>query len=65
MDFYAAVDQAVEILQTRGRVSYRALKEHFGLDDARFDALRTELLYAHGDNVRERARPGVDRRTRR
>src|SRR5689334_324968 len=43
----------VELLRTRGRVSYRALKEHFGLDDERLDALRTELLYSHPDTVSE------------
>jgi class 3 adenylate cyclase/predicted ATPase len=53
MDFYAALDQAVELLQARGRVSYRALKEHFRLDDDGLDALRAELLYAHADNVCE------------
>jgi len=51
MDFYAVLDQVVELLRSRGRVSYRALKEHFGLDDERLDALRAELLYAHGANV--------------
>ena len=53
MDFYAVLDEMVELLRTRGRVSYRALKEHFGLDDARLDALRTELLYSHPDTVSE------------
>ena len=53
MDFYAVLDQVVDLLRTRGRVSYRALKEHFGLDDDRLDALRTELLYAHAGTVSE------------
>jgi class 3 adenylate cyclase/predicted ATPase len=53
MDFYAVLDEAVELLRSRGRVSYRALKEHFGLDDERLDALRAELLYAHSENVSE------------
>jgi class 3 adenylate cyclase/tetratricopeptide (TPR) repeat protein len=51
MDFYAVLDEMVELLRSRGRVSYRALKEHFGLDDERLDALRTELLYAHPETV--------------
>ena len=34
-------------------MSYRALKEHFDLDDERLDALRAELLYAHPDTVSE------------
>ena len=53
MDFYAALDEVVELLRSRGRVSYRALKEHLGLDDERLDALRAELLYAHADTVSE------------
>jgi class 3 adenylate cyclase/tetratricopeptide (TPR) repeat protein len=53
MDFYAVLDEMVELLRNRGRVSYRALKEHFGLDDERLDALRAELLYAHPDTVSE------------
>ena len=28
MDFYAVLDEVVELLRSRGRVSYRALKEH-------------------------------------
>ena len=53
MDFYAVLDQAVELLRTRGRVSYRALKENFDLDDERLDAIRAELLYTHADHVSE------------
>ena len=53
MDFYAVLDEMAELLRSRGRVSYRALKEHFGLDDERLDALRTELLYSHPDTVSE------------
>jgi class 3 adenylate cyclase/predicted ATPase len=53
MDFYAVLDEMVELLQSRGRVSYRALKAHFSLDDERLDALRTELLYSHPDTVSE------------
>jgi class 3 adenylate cyclase/predicted ATPase len=51
VDFYAVLDQVVELLRSRGRVSYRALKEHFGLNDERLDAIRAELLYAHSENV--------------
>lgn len=53
MDFYTVLDEMVELLRSRGRVSYRALKEHFGLDDERLDAMRAELLYAHPEDVRE------------
>src|ERR1700712_3474998 len=53
MDFYATLDEVIELLRSRGRVSYRALTEHFGLDDERMHALRAELRYAHTDSVRE------------
>ncbi len=56
MDFYQVLDEALHLIRTRGRVSYRALQEHFGLDDDRLDAIRTELLYAHGDHVRAETR---------
>jgi len=52
MDFYATLDEVVELLRSRGRVSYRAIKEQFGVDAERLEALRVELLYAHADNVR-------------
>src|SRR5215831_6101872 len=32
MDFYALLDQVVDLLRSRGRVSYRALQRHFGLE---------------------------------
>src|ERR671930_45845 len=47
MDFYAVLDQAVELLRQRGRVTYRALKLQFQLDDDQLEALKDELLYAH------------------
>ena len=47
MDFYAVLDQVLELLQRRGRVSYRALKLQFHLDDEHLEVLKEELLYAH------------------
>ena len=47
MDFYAVLDQAVDLLRQRGRVTYRALKLQFQLDDDQLEALKDELLYAH------------------
>jgi predicted ATPase/class 3 adenylate cyclase len=44
MDFFAVVDQVIELLQSRGRVSYRALKRQFALDDAYLDDLKAELI---------------------
>ena len=56
MDFYAVVDQVVALLRQRGRVSYRALKVQFDLDDEQLDALKEELLYAHQRTVEEDGR---------
>ena len=58
MDFYAMVDRVVDLLRSRGRVSYRALKMQFDLDDERLEALKEELLYAYPDAVVEEG-PGL------
>src|SRR2546427_6707119 len=47
MDFYTVLDQVLTLLRQRGRVSYRALKRQFQLDDETLADLTTELLYAH------------------
>ena len=47
MDFYAVLDQVVALLRSRGRVSYRALKRQFALDDELLADLTAELRYAH------------------
>jgi class 3 adenylate cyclase/predicted ATPase len=44
MDFLAVVDQVIELLRRRGRVSYRALKRQFDLDDAFLDDLKAEII---------------------
>jgi class 3 adenylate cyclase len=46
MEFYAVLDQVIDLLRQRGRVTYRALKLQFGLDDDQLEALKEELLYA-------------------
>src|SRR5438105_9717193 len=46
VDFYQVVDQVVELLRHRGRVSYRALQRQFGLDDAYLEDLKAELIVA-------------------
>jgi class 3 adenylate cyclase/tetratricopeptide (TPR) repeat protein len=53
VDFYAVLDQVVELVRSRGRVSYQALKLKFDLDDKHFQALKEELLYAHGATIRD------------
>jgi class 3 adenylate cyclase len=47
MDFYAMLDQVLALLRQRGRVSYRALKRQFDLDDAYLDDLKMEILEVH------------------
>ena len=47
MKFSEIVDQAGELLKRKERVTYRALKLEFDLDDERLDALKEELLFAH------------------
>src|SRR4029453_1235962 len=47
MTFEEILDQALSMLQRRGRVTYRALKLQFKLDDDQLEALKDELLYAH------------------
>jgi class 3 adenylate cyclase/tetratricopeptide (TPR) repeat protein len=44
MTFDEILDQAIEILQRRGRLTYRALKLQFNLDDEYLEALKDELI---------------------
>jgi class 3 adenylate cyclase len=46
MDFYAVLDEIRTLLQRRGRVTYRALKVQFQLDDEHLEALKEELIEA-------------------
>src|SRR6516165_5496557 len=46
MDFTALRTQVIELLQREQRLSYRALKRQFALDDEDLEALKDELLYA-------------------
>jgi class 3 adenylate cyclase/predicted ATPase len=47
MTFDDILDQAIEILQRRGRVTYRTLKRLFNLDDEALEDLKDELLFSH------------------
>jgi predicted ATPase/class 3 adenylate cyclase len=44
MDLYEVFDQVVNLLQSRGRASYRALQRQFGLDDDYLADLKVELI---------------------
>jgi class 3 adenylate cyclase/tetratricopeptide (TPR) repeat protein len=46
MTFEEILDQAVAMLERRGRVTYRALKRQFNLDDDALDDLKVELIEA-------------------
>src|SRR5712691_1810079 len=47
MDFYDMLDKVQELLTQRGRVSYRALKNQFHLEDGTLEALKEELIEVH------------------
>src|SRR5262245_41377867 len=51
MDFYEVVGHVLALLQRQGRVSYRALKRQFGIDDDFIEDLKEELLYTHASAV--------------
>ena len=44
MHFEEILDQAIAMLQRRGRITYRALKRQFNLDDAFLEDLTVELI---------------------
>src|SRR5919109_5401662 len=44
MSFEEVLDQAITMLQRRGRLTYGALKRQFQLDDAYLDDVKAELI---------------------
>jgi len=46
MDFDQVLDQAIEMLQRRGRMTYRTLRRQFQLDDQALEDLKDELLFS-------------------
>ena len=48
MTFDEVLDQVRQLLQQRGRVTYRALKRRFDLDDEYVEDLKGELIRAEG-----------------
>src|SRR5712692_7141046 len=46
MGFYEILDQVVDLLRRRGRVTYRALKREFQVDDAFLEDLKAEIISA-------------------
>ena len=47
MTFDEVLEQALEILRRRSRVSYRALKAQFHLDDDLLEILKEEIVEVH------------------
>ena len=58
MTFEAILDQAIAMLQRRGRLTYSTLKRQFQLDEDALNDLKAELLYAHPE-VRDDAGRGL------
>ena len=56
MDFEAILDQAIAMLQRRGRVTYRVLQRQFAIDDDALADLKEELLYAYPEVVDDEGR---------
>ena len=48
MTFDEVLEQVRELLQSKGRVAYRALKRRFDLDDEYLEDLKAELIKAEG-----------------
>src|SRR5262249_22282319 len=58
MTFEEILDQAIAMLQRRGRVTYRMLRLQFQLDEEQLEALKDELLFAH-PQVHDEAERGL------
>jgi hypothetical protein len=46
MDFYTLLDQVIDLLRQRQRVTYQALQRQFGCDDAYLEDLKAEIIDA-------------------
>ena len=56
MTFEDVLDQAIAMLQRRGRLTYRTLQRQFQLDDAALEDLKDEILYGQRLAVDEEGR---------
>ena len=56
MTFEEILDQAIAMLQRRGRVTYRTLRLQFQLDEEQLEALKEELIEAERLAVDEEGR---------
>src|SRR4249919_3016547 len=46
MTFYEVLEQVLELLQRHGRISYRALRRQFDLDEGYLEDLKVEIIEA-------------------
>ena len=63
MTFNEVLSQTIAMLHQHGRVSYRALKRQFGIDDEYLADLTEALLFAHPQAIDEGGRGFVWRDT--
>src|SRR6516162_6917504 len=56
MTFEEILDQAIAMLQRRGRLTYGTLKRQFQVDDAALEDLKEALLFAHPQSADEAGR---------
>lgn len=56
LDFFTVLDQVLVRLCSRGRVTYKALKLQFNLDDTHLAVLKEELLYTYPEVVDDAGR---------
>src|SRR4029450_3288978 len=56
MTFEEILDQALDMLQRRGRVTYRTLQRQFQLDEDALSDLKDELFFAHPQVHRDAGR---------
>ncbi len=56
MDFYELLDQVIDLLRRRGRVTYGALKRQFDLNDDFLEDLKEEIIDAQRVAVEEDGR---------
>jgi hypothetical protein len=47
VDLYAVLDQVVDLVRQRKRITYRLLQRQFALDEATLEDLKAELFFAH------------------
>ena len=56
MTFLEVLKHVQELVQSQGRISYRALQRQFELDDDYLEDLKEELLFSHSDIADEGGR---------